>query len=283
MNTIEDIIEWIKDYDNPDDNIEKFTAELIQMITDMDYTASNGGAAVGYAGIIGYSKDVKSAIFLTVENLTGNSNGKYCFINDGVNILNNDTFNETLFKAIGEKDIETIINGGKNSDGTRNKHSFGNNLSLNDVVSQNFMAANARGDVMLLIEESARPDSVLGTTEIPQLMRDPEVTHILGIPKDSLIGFTDEERFQILKEKSLLMQSGASVYRGTVTDKIGDEIVDEKLVSLEQIRKLEEYRKAYNPQKDVEKFNAELIQIITDITTFLNRTKILVLFKRAVK
>ena len=75
MNTIEDIIEWIKDYDNSDDNIEKFTAELIQMITDMDYTASKGGAAVGYAGLIGYSEDEKSAIFLTVENLTGNSNG----------------------------------------------------------------------------------------------------------------------------------------------------------------------------------------------------------------
>ncbi len=75
MNTIEDIIEWIEEYDNPNDNIEKFTAELIQMITDMDYTASNGGAAVGYAGLIGYSEDVKSAIFLTVENLTGNSNG----------------------------------------------------------------------------------------------------------------------------------------------------------------------------------------------------------------
>ena len=75
MNTIEDIVKWIKDYDNPDDNIEKFTAELIQMITDMDYTASNGGEAVGYAGIIGYSKNVKSAIYRTVENLTGNSNG----------------------------------------------------------------------------------------------------------------------------------------------------------------------------------------------------------------
>ena len=75
MNTIEDIIEWIDNYDNPNDNIEKFTAELIQMITDMDYTASKGGAAVGYAGLIGYSEDVKSAIFLTVENLTGNSNG----------------------------------------------------------------------------------------------------------------------------------------------------------------------------------------------------------------
>ena len=45
------------------------------MITDMDYAASNGGAAVGYAGLIGYSEDEKSAIFLTVENLTGNSNG----------------------------------------------------------------------------------------------------------------------------------------------------------------------------------------------------------------
>jgi len=75
MNTIEDIIEWIEEYDNPNDNIEKFTAELIQMITDMDYTASNRGATVGYAGLIGYSEDVKSAIFLTVENLISNSNG----------------------------------------------------------------------------------------------------------------------------------------------------------------------------------------------------------------
>ena len=75
MNTIEDIIEWIENYDSPSENIEKFTAELIQMITDMDYTASNGGTAVGYAGLIGYSEDEKSAIFLTVENLTGNSNG----------------------------------------------------------------------------------------------------------------------------------------------------------------------------------------------------------------
>ena len=75
MNTIEDIIEWIDNYDNPKEDVEKFNAELIQMITDMDYTASNGGAAVGYAGLIGYSEDVKSAIFLTVENLTSNSNG----------------------------------------------------------------------------------------------------------------------------------------------------------------------------------------------------------------
>ncbi len=229
MNTIEDIIEWIKDYDNPDDNIEKFTAELIQMITDMDYVASNGGEAVGYAGLIGYSKDVKSAIYLTVENLTGNSNGKYCFINDGVNILNNREFYDILYNAIGEKNTKIIIDGDENSDGTRNKHSFGNNLSLNDVVSQNFMAANASGDVMLLIEESARPDSVLGTTEIPQLMRDPKVTHILGIPKDSLIGFTDEERFQILKEKSLIMQAGASIYRGVVEDELGNKKVVEYL------------------------------------------------------
>ena len=75
MNTIEDIIEWIDNYDNPKEDVEKFNAELIQKITDMDYVASNGGEAVGYAGLIGYSKDVKSAIYRTVENLTGNSNG----------------------------------------------------------------------------------------------------------------------------------------------------------------------------------------------------------------
>ena len=75
MNTIEDIIEWIDNYDNPKEDVEKFNPELIQKITDMDYVASNGGAAVGYAGVIGYSEDVKSAIFLTVENLNCNSNG----------------------------------------------------------------------------------------------------------------------------------------------------------------------------------------------------------------
>ena len=89
MNTIEDIIEWIKDYDNPDDNIEKFTAELIQMITDMDYTASKGGAAVGYAGLIGYSAGVKLAIYFIVENLGDKSNRRYCFINAGVKFFNN--------------------------------------------------------------------------------------------------------------------------------------------------------------------------------------------------
>ena len=67
MNTIEDIIEWIEEYDNPSENVEKFTAELIQMIMDMNYAASNGGEAVGYAGLIGYSKNVKSAIYRTTE------------------------------------------------------------------------------------------------------------------------------------------------------------------------------------------------------------------------
>ena len=47
------------------------------------------GAAVGYAGLSGYSEWVKSAIYLTVKYLTGKSNGRYCFINAGVNFFNN--------------------------------------------------------------------------------------------------------------------------------------------------------------------------------------------------
>ena len=89
MNTIEDIIEWIDNYDNPKEDVEKFNAELIQMITDMDYVASNGGAAVGYAGVIGYSAGVKLAIYFMAENLGDKSNRRYCFINAGVKFFNN--------------------------------------------------------------------------------------------------------------------------------------------------------------------------------------------------
>ncbi|MDE6208949.1 MAG: calcium-binding protein, partial [Lachnospiraceae bacterium] len=230
MNTIEDIIEWIKNYENPSENIEKFAYELGEMIKDMDYTASNGGAAVGYAGATGSYKGVNTGIYLTVDNLTAGSNGEYSFVNNGVNILNNDEFKDILFDAVGE-DADRIM-GGNWDDGTRSKYSFGDAVALNDIVSENFMSTNARGDVILLIEESATANSVLAMTEIPCMLDNPKVTHILGIEKENFEGLTYEEVFEVLKEKSLAMQSEATIYRGTMLNADGDEVTVE-LLSLE--------------------------------------------------
>ena len=71
MNTIDDIIEWIENYDNPDENIEVFAYELGKMLKDMDYTAYNGGAAVGYAGVTGNYEGV-SYPYWAAKELTGN-------------------------------------------------------------------------------------------------------------------------------------------------------------------------------------------------------------------
>ena len=231
MNTIEEVIEWIKNYENPSENIEKFAYELGEMIKDMDYTASNGGAAVGYAGATGSYKGINTGIYLTVDNLTARSNGEYSFVNNGVNILNNNQFEKALFDAVREN-ADKIINGSWNDDGTRSKYSFGDAVALNDIVSENFMLTNARGDVLLLIEESATANSVLAMTEIPCMLDNPKVTHILGIAKENFNGLTYEEVFQVLKEKSLAMQSEATIYRGTMINASGDKVTVE-LLSLE--------------------------------------------------
>ena len=86
MNTIDDIIEWIENYDNPGENIETFAYELGEMLKDMDYTSSNGGVAVGYAGVTGNYEGVSTGIYLTVENIVNGSNGELSFVNNGVNI-----------------------------------------------------------------------------------------------------------------------------------------------------------------------------------------------------
>ncbi len=228
MNTIEDIIEWIKNYDNPSENIEKFAYELGEMIKDMDYTASNGGAAVGYAGATGSFKGINTGIYLTVDNITAGSNGEYSF----VNILNNMKFEMALQNAVDIDNATSIIVGSWNDDGTRSKYSFGDAVALNDIVSENFMLTNARGDVLLLIEESATANSVLAMTEIPCMLDNPEVTHILGIAKENFEGLTYEEVFEVLKEKSLAMQSEATIYRGTMINASGNEVTVE-LLSLE--------------------------------------------------
>ena len=230
MNTIEDIIEWIENYDNPSRNIEKFAYELGEMLKDMDYTASNGGAAVGYAGATGNYDGINTGIYLTVDNVASGSKGEYSFVNNGVNILNNDEFIQTLRDAVGE-DVNRIMEGTWDN-GTRSKYSFGDAVALNDIVSENFMATNARGDVLLLIEESATANSVLAMTEIPCMLDNPNVTHILGIAKENFNGLTYEEVFQVLKEKSLAMQSEATIYRGTMINASGNEVTVE-LLSLE--------------------------------------------------
>lgn len=60
---------------------------------------------------------------------------------------------------------DDIIGGAWNGD-IRSKYSFGDTLSLNDLVSDNFMLNNAKGDVYLIIADNARIDSTLNVTEI---------------------------------------------------------------------------------------------------------------------
>ena len=63
-------------------------------------------------------------------------------------------------------------------------------MSLNDLVSDNFMRNNARGEVNLIITESANLNSVLYSTEIPTLLEMDGVLSINGIPKAELRGLS---------------------------------------------------------------------------------------------
>lgn len=214
--TKSDIIDWIEDWTNKNPNptkadIEVFAKNLNVKMLKLDFKVPNGGTIIGYAGKL---DDEGTGIFKTVENLTKNSNGKYCFINNSAdNILNDDKFNIALNEAVGEKNASDIL-GGTWVDDMRSKYSFGNTLSLNDLVSDNFMKNNAKGDVYLLITDNARTDSTLNVTEIERLLTMDEVKTINGIEKSVIANMSSTERFNLLKEQSVIDLMNAKVYRG---------------------------------------------------------------------
>ncbi|MGT2908227.1 hypothetical protein, partial [Streptococcus dentiloxodontae] len=197
--TTDEIIEWVQNYDKPLDSKEdlaQFASELNEQISQMDFHAANGGAAVAYSGWLGNDNEVMSQLFLTAKELSENSQGQYSFISDGAeNILNDKTFQKTLVAKVGDEAKEQLMNGDTSGD-VRDRTSFGGNLSLNDFVSENYMRANARGDVLVLMGTDVTRDNVLAQTELPLLIRDhPEVTAINGIPIDDLRQMTDAQAF----------------------------------------------------------------------------------------
>jgi hypothetical protein len=131
LNT-DDIINWINEWsiNNPEpskSDIEQFARALNEKMLKLDYKVSNGGTVIGYAGKL---DDGGTGIFKTVEDLTKNSDGAYCFINNSAdNILNSKEFNTALHKAVGDAYFNDIV-GGAWDGNNRSKYSFGDTLSF---------------------------------------------------------------------------------------------------------------------------------------------------------
>ncbi|MGT2907436.1 hypothetical protein, partial [Streptococcus dentiloxodontae] len=249
----QDIIDWIRDYDQPldsDANKARFASELNEQISQMDFRAANGGAAVAYSGWLGNDNEVMSQLFLTAKELSENSQGQYSFINDGAeNILNNSNFRDELeFKLGNRNTVEQLMSGDYSGD-VRERTSFGNNLSLNDFVSENYMRANARGDVLVLMGTDVTRDNVLAQTELPLLIRDhPEVTAINGIPIDDLRQMTDAQAFDAVHDASLKIQAEGKLYRGERPFPTADS--PEKTVEILDLSETE-YGKGVTPPEDL--------------------------------
>ncbi len=181
----------------------------------MDFRAANGGAAVAYSGWLGDEAGVQSQYFRSAAYLSKHSEGAYSFINDSAeNILNDDDFKYSLAQKIGRREAIRLFNG-DDSGSIRSRYSYGDNLSLNDLVSENYMRANARGDMLVLMGTQVPQDNVLAQTELPLLIHElPAVTAINGIPVAKLRQMTPEQAFEAVQTASLKIQSQGMVYRG---------------------------------------------------------------------
>jgi Ca2+-binding RTX toxin-like protein len=233
--TLNDILEWISDWSEQhiteadiETDITSFARELNAKIAQMDFKATNGGAAIGYSGRLG--NDGSTAIFRTISFVADGSNGEYSYINMVADNIQNQIA-EPLRDAVGGDYADRILGGSEASDGSRLRTSFGDTLSINDLASDNFMLNNAKGDVKLIITETARMDSVLNLTEIERLLVMDEVTHINGIPKAELAGMTSEARFNLLKQESVLSLRNASIFE----DAAGNQLLSFKDTQFESI------------------------------------------------
>ena len=213
--TPQDIINWIKEWtskhpDHTEANAKAFAEGLAEQMKRLDYTVPDGGTVIAYAGRLG--TEGNTGIYHTVSDVTKNSK-KYIFINNYAdNILNNENyrFSYAIENAVGKEYARRIL-GGNEVDGVRSKYSFDDILSINDLVSENFMAKNAKGDVRVLILDNAGLDSTLNVTELEKVLSMPEVESINGIDKHTLLSMDSETRFNYLKEDSALKLKDAQI------------------------------------------------------------------------
>ena len=68
-----EIIQWIMDYKQPVDDIAQFAKELGEKIKTMEFTSTNNGAAIGYAGSFNGANARYTGVYITVSNVSENS------------------------------------------------------------------------------------------------------------------------------------------------------------------------------------------------------------------
>lgn len=108
--TRNDIVSWIDEWHSnhptyTEADVVVFAEELNGKIGQMDFSASNGGVAIGYAGTIGEG----TGVFRTIEKITGVTDSQYSFINQcAENIQNQDAFKEALDAAVVSKAKGTV-------------------------------------------------------------------------------------------------------------------------------------------------------------------------------
>ena len=219
-----DIITWVEsqvvDISN-EQNIIKFVSDLENKIMELNFNLPDNTKAIGYAGST--SSLEGTGIYRTIDIFTQNSNGEYGFINNVAdNILNHAYKDSTgvkhslwdaLEQTVGLENTRVIFNG-SNAAGFRSPECFSGIKCLNDFVSEQYFFHNGSGNVIFLFTDTAMSDSTAALTEIEVLLKKDSVSHINGIEKSVLANMSSTERFNLLKEQSVIDLMNAKVYRG---------------------------------------------------------------------
>ncbi len=188
---LDKLIEFITDWKqknivNTDLNEEqtmKFVREFQELLNQFSFKDPLGRNIIPYNGM------VDDLPVFRLADAVSQSNLGYFYISDIEvgNILNDDEIWEAMRNVFNGKIeiVEEIFNG-KTVDAVRTPYGVGDVLSLNDFISQKIMAANAKGNVFTITQAST-PNSVWTLTELPELLRNENVTHIQGIKKSELL------------------------------------------------------------------------------------------------
>jgi len=171
--------------------VNKFAVDLQSKISELSFkspTALN-------ANIIAYNGTIDDILaWKLAKAVSQGSNNTLIYISDtpAGKLLNDTSFITAVEAALGGDETLTsnIIDGSKVG-GVRTPYGVGNVLSVNDFVSEQVMAANAKGNV-IVFANNITADSVLAQTEIPKLLEMTEVTSIDVISKQTLLKLHSE-------------------------------------------------------------------------------------------